>query len=399
MIADDLKTLKRITDTLVSNGYLVDQTREWEYAFDAVPDAVFVININHNIRFINKKLASLLNKTKEEVFNKNCYEVIFDDVSLCDFSECTMEPRQAGEVFLERLRGWYGITQAPIKSNTGKLLGFICILRDITEVELTRRELAVSERKYRSIVKHAPVGLYEVDFSTFKISNVNDLMCQYTGYTQEELLELDVRKLLTTESLKLFIERIKKAIDGEHVEPDVEYEIVRKDNTKKWVQLHTAYRFNDVGLPVGARVVAFDIDERKRARIDVEKKTRLLESIYRSAPGGIGVVDYPDRNIVWVNDKVCQITGYTQEELVGKNASILYPTIDEYVAVGKVKYDLMNTNKDGVGMVKTRWQHKDSHIIPVLLISAKIKDERNRVVFNVLDLDAICESAELTACK
>jgi PAS domain S-box-containing protein len=503
MIADDLKTLKRITDTLVSNGYLVDQTKEWEYAFDAVPDAIFVINLNHRIRYINRKLSSLLNKTRDEVFNLDCYKVIIGDQSLCDFSECKMDPVDVGEVYLDKLRGWFEITQAPIKSGNDKLLGFICILRDVTDrkhaqeklrqlaqfpaenpnpvlrvsaggvllyanspgkkwldqlgwagdgslpenlvsmvhkiygtreraeqeiknkdnsvfwvmavhpeesnyvniysVDITERyvtrcKLEQSEATYRTIVKNAPVGLYEVDFATFKLSNVNDLMVEYTGYSQEELLSMDVRAILTTESQRLFISRIKDSIDGKPVNTNVEFEIKRKNGETRWIQIHTSYKFNDLGMPIGARVVAFDIDEKKRARLETERKTRMLESIYRSSPGAIGVVRYPERTIVWVNDKIEAMTGYTQEELIGKNARVLYASDEDYKNTGNVKYRLMLDSPEGVGTVKTRWRCKNGNDIDILLISSKIKGEENRVVFNALDLDFICENTELAVC-
>jgi PAS domain S-box-containing protein len=398
MIANDLKTLNRITDTLVSNGYLVDQTKEWEYAFDAVPDAIFVINTLHKIRFINRKLVSLLNKTKEEVFNKDCYEVIFGDKSLCDFSQCTEGSHEAGEIFLDTLRGWYQITQSPIKSGTNKLLGFICILRDVTAVEIKRKELAASEKKYRTLVKYAPAALYEIDFTTFKLSNVNDIMCEYTGYTREELGEIDIRKLLTSSSLKLFIERLKLAVDGKPVPADVEFEIVKKNGKYHWALLHTSYTYNELGLPIGARVVALDINDKKLAQIEADKKTRMLESLYRSSPGGIGIVKYPERIILWVNDKVCRITGYTKEELIGNTARMLYCSDEDFLSVGAVKYKLMDNDPDGVGMVKTRFKHKDSSIIPVLLISSKIQGEEDRVVFNVIDLDFICQNTDLVVC-
>jgi PAS domain S-box-containing protein len=398
MIADDLKILKRITDTLVSNGYLVDQTKEWEYAFDAVPDAIFVINLNHRIRYINKKLSSLLNKTKEEVFNQDCYEVIIGEQSLCDFSECKIGPVDVGEVLLTKLCGWYEISQAPIKSATEKLLGYICILRDVTDKKLARIELEQSEKKYRTLVKNAPVGLYELDLTTFRISNVNDLMALYTEYTREELLAIDVRTLLTPESLKLFVSRVKDASDGKPINSDVDFEIVTKSGEIHWVQLHTSYKYNKIGIPTSVSVVAFDIDEKKRARIEVDRKNRMLESIYRSSPGGIGVVRYPDREILWVNDRVCEITGYTREELVGKNARILYASDEDYHRTGAAKYSLMTNSPIGVGMVRTRLIHKDGSIINVLLISSKIQDEEDRVVFNILDLDFICENTELVVC-
>ena len=60
-----------------------------------------------------------------------------------------------------------------------------------------------------------------------------------------------------------------------------------------------------------------------------------MRSIYSVAPTGIGVV--ADRVLKEVNPRICEMTGYTREELIDKNARILYPSQEEYEFVGEGK--------------------------------------------------------------
>ena len=72
-----------------------------------------------------------------------------------------------------------------------------------------------------------------------------------------------------------------------------------------------------------------------------------LASIFRAAPVGIGIVS--NRNFLRVNDRLCTMTGYSPDELIGKNSRILYPSDKDYEYVGKVKYDLIR--EKGIGTV------------------------------------------------
>ena len=71
-----------------------------------------------------------------------------------------------------------------------------------------------------------------------------------------------------------------------------------------------------------------------------EKKLRdtedYLRSVFRVAPVGIGVVI--NREFKQVNERICDMTGYYKEELIGQNARILYPSDEDYKYVGREKY-------------------------------------------------------------
>lgn len=117
---------------------------------------------------------------------------------------------------------------------------------------------------------------------------------------------------------------------------------------------------------------------------DEERTRKMLESILKSAPSGIGVVE--NRVIVQVNDYILDLTGYTREELIGKNARILYPNQRESEYVGREKY--RQISEKGTGSVETRWLRKDGTIRHVILSSTPLNpaDLSEGVTFTVLDI-------------
>ena len=114
-----------------------------------------------------------------------------------------------------------------------------------------------------------------------------------------------------------------------------------------------------------------------------ESESRL-RSIFRAAPVGIGVV--VNRVIKDANDRLCDMTGYSREELVGQSARMLYPTDEDYNYVGSEKY--RQIAEKGTGSVETRWRRKDGTIIDVLLSSTPFNpvDLSAGVTFTALDI-------------
>lgn len=118
----------------------------------------------------------------------------------------------------------------------------------------------------------------------------------------------------------------------------------------------------------------------------------FLKSLFRAAPIGIGVV--VDSVFTQVNMRVCEMTGYSEEELLGKNARMLYPTDDDYEYVGREKY--MQIRDRGTGMVETRWQRKDGEVINILMSSTPfdLSDLSKGVTFTALDITKRKQSEE-----
>jgi len=127
--------------------------------------------------------------------------------------------------------------------------------------------------------------------------------------------------------------------------------------------------------------IAIQKRQAEQALQDGENKMR---SIFRVAPTGIGIVK--DRMLYEVNPRFCDMVGYAKEELIGKNARILYPNQEEFEFVGREKY--RQIREQGTGMVETRFQKKDGSIINIILSSTPldINDFSKGVTFTALDI-------------
>jgi len=140
------------------------------------------------------------------------------------------------------------------------------------------------------------------------------------------------------------------------------------------------------------------------AKLDAEKALKeseeRLQSIFRATPTGIGVVK--DRILLDVNERICEMTGYNRDELIGQSARMLYPSQEEFDFVGREKY--RQVAEKGIGIVETRWQKKDNQIVEILLSSSPLnpKEISLGTTFTALDIterkkgeEALKESEEL----
>ena len=183
-----------------------------------------------------------------------------------------------------RLTGIVSI--APIFDDKGTCTHLVGSVQDITDRKLMEEELRESEEKYHELVKYAPAGIYEYDYETNLFTSVNDVICEYTGYTRDELLTTNFFNILTEESKKLMLARLEKLMANElsikqaEVQT-VEYCIRKKGGEELWVRLSARYIYES-GKLKGSTGVVYNITDRKQAEDmlkESEKKYRELSII------------------------------------------------------------------------------------------------------------------------
>lgn len=157
----------------------------------------------------------------------------------------------------------------------GQIHGTEAFVRDITERKKAEEVLRVSEENYRHLVKYAPTSIYEIDYNGPRFKSVNDIMCQFSGYSREELLSMNPFDIMDPESRQIFQNRIKEGLAGEKIAENVEFKVLHKDGRKLWVSLNVKPTYTDGKLD-GALVVGYDITERKKLE---EKEARVTGSI------------------------------------------------------------------------------------------------------------------------
>ncbi len=205
----------------------------------------------------------------------------------------------------------------------------------------------------------------------------NGQMAQLFGYPRTELLGRSVIEFVAPEHRSLVADAIRAGGNGPY-----EHDMLNPVRGRIPVEVRARQTIID-GRNVRVTAVR-DISARRAAEAAAREGASRLESIFRAAPTGIGIV--AERHLVEVNDRVCSMTGYSRAELVGRNSRVLYPTDEEWAWVGREKYEQIR--RTGLGTVETRWLRKDGAVIDVLLSSSPIdlEDWAKGVTFTALDI-------------
>jgi PAS domain S-box-containing protein len=260
----------------------------------------------------------------------------------------------------------------------------IAPVQDITEFRQLERGLTRSEEKYRLLVQNI-AGVAYKGYQDWSVEFFDEKITSITGYEPDEFNSrkmkwIDIVFKEDIESVRnIFIRALKT--DLPYVR---EYRINTRTGDVRWIQERGRIIFDGKGDIEYITGVFFDVTARKGAEETLRGSEATVNSILRAAPTGIGMV--ADRVIVQANERLCDITGYSREELLGKSARILYPTDQDFEYVGQEKYDQIREH--GTGTVETRFQRKDGRVIEVLLSSTPLdrNDYSAGVTFTALDI-------------
>jgi len=266
---------------------------------DNAPIGMYTTNMKGEFTYSNKKLEELTGYKKENWLNKSFQPIVHpDDLKIIENKiRLRVEGQGSTESFEIRIfdsKGeirWVKINSESIlegEKGLKKLIGMQSFVEDITKRKRSEAALHDSEKKYRHLFNNAPAGMYEIDFVKIKFINVNEAMCEYSGYSEDDFLSMNPLDLLTEDSKKLFLARLGT---DENISDNVEYNILKKNGQELCVILSSDFIY-DNGILKGARVVAHDITERKKIE-DMMIQTEKMMSVGGLAAGMAHEINNP----------------------------------------------------------------------------------------------------------
>ncbi len=350
-------------------------------------DLIAIYDENFNIEYQNKSTHSrILGYDSHKLRKKNFrYSIIHKD----DFENYVNVVREGynkgnfkHQIRLKQKDGvflWFEVRGKTYfdKYHRKKIL---VVSRDITEIKSVEQKLRESEKNFRNLINNVSDVIMKVDLDG-KINYTSPQIYDLFGYEEKELIGYHPFDFIHPEDLPKF-EKLRK--DAPNYRESYTFEFRAKHKKGHYISIFA--KGNIIREKGKVRIIGVlrDVSEQKKAEIELREKTATIESIFRAAPTGIGMV--VDREIKQVNNRFCELVGYSSNELIGKNAKIVYASEKDYDYVGKEKYDQIKEH--GIGTVETQFKRKDGKIIDVLLSSVPInpKDLSAGVTFTALDI-------------
>lgn len=219
------------------------------------------------------------------------------------------------------------------------------------ELKVANEKIEQSELRFRNILENSPIGMCILD-KTYKFFLVNKAFSKIVGYGKAELYTLTPANLSHPDDMVWSGEQLQRMMNGELDSYQLEKRYIRKDGSVVWVHLTTSLLRDAQGEPWNLIGQVQDITARKL----LEDKQRLATTVYNCSNEAMMVTD-ADNQIITTNPAFTALTGYSMDEVLGRNPRILgsgWQSKDFYqqmwqtlASAGHWEGDVWNRKKNG----------------------------------------------------
>src|SRR5690606_8215674 len=194
------------------------------------------------------------------------------------------------------------------------------------------------ERNYRTLLNQAADGIVVMDGNGNYVE-VNDRMCELTGYSQAELLAMNIRDLIHAEDLEQNPLPFEKArITGQVIR--VECRIVRKEGLSLFTEMNS--RMQEDGT---FQAIVRDITERKTFEDALRNSEQKYRHLFEYANDSIFIIDVESAQIIEANRNAAKRLGYRRAELLKMGLDDIeapgeaIPLPETSAGMGKIVYE------------------------------------------------------------
>lgn len=355
----------------------IDSKERLSDIINFLPDATFVIDSAGRVIAWNRAMEKMTHVNADKMLGKGKYEYsipfygkrrkMLIDLALSSTPEIEKEysllwrgkRSVTGEIFIPSLEGrpaylWGKATT--LFNKKGIAVGAIESIRDISlqkkaEMELKKyrvhleelvderteelnktnkrlrievqkrveidRKLKRSEKNYRSIFKHAGIGIFQCT-PTGEFTNVNITMAHMLGYgSPEEMISSIHLDQASSPKANYGFEIISKIKDGKGI-IKFENEFIRKNGDRLIAELNMRVVRDENNTPIYFEGFAQDITSRKKTERALKESEDKYRTIFENT-GAATLLIEEDTTISLINTEFEKLSGYSHDEVEGKS--------------------------------------------------------------------------------
>ncbi len=327
------KVALKVSETLfTSEQQLQRQFAELELLYRTAPVGLCLVDVDFRFVRINDELAAVHGLPADQHIGRSLREVVPD---IADFLEPiyqraieTGEPELKFDVERadrtnpgERLN--YLASFFPVKDDEGQVIGVSTVVQDITDRKRAAAELRLRDHAIAS----SSNGIVIVDAmqDDLPVIYCNPAFERLTGYRKDEFIGRNCRFLQSDDRDQPGLVAIRRAVQEGH-KVTTTLRNYRKDGTMFWSELQIS-PVRDAQDRV-THFVGFqnDVTDRKRVEKNLRDSEARFRALFEQAAVGVAQVDSKSGQFLEINQRFCDIVGYSREQLLNMDfATITHP--------------------------------------------------------------------------
>ena len=374
--------------TRIARQQAEERSRENEQRFRETFEQAAVgitrVDLGGVIVDVNQKFCDMLGYSKPELLGVHIRDITHPE----DYGQGSKYRAQlthhamksaSGEKRFIRKDGsvlWARRTMSTVTDGAGKPLYVISVVEDITE----RKEF---ERRFELTFNHAAVGMTQTDLDS-RFIQVNRKFEEMLGYSRDELVGMSAIELTHPDDRQETVAAREQLLRGEIDSASSEKRLVRKNGHVIWTNRTFSLARGVTGEPVCFITVVEDITERK------EFERRYRETFDQAAVGIVHTSE--DGRYLRVNQRFCEMLGYSESELVGRAAAeFTHPEDREKGADGRPRLWAGEIDKLSE---ERRYFRKDGRVIWTNRTVSLARDAAGRPMYFIRVIEDITERKE-----
>lgn len=363
-----------------------EEARKLASIVESSSDAIIGKNLDGIITSWNKAAEEMYGYSEEEALGQHVTLLAPDKEKEKEIQSIMDKIRkkekvEAFETIRQRKNGdniHVSLTVSPISGEDGEVYGASAIARDITEKKQMEERLQESEKKYRVFFENnaVPTAILDEDMN---IRLANERFEKVSGYSKEELENgVNVLQLMPKKAEKKAKRYHSLRLEGSDLLPDT-YPLTFQDNSGNF--RHLLIRASLIPGTRDTLVSGIDITERENAKQRIEESEKKYRNMVENINDALFIYG-ENGKIIEVNQRACEMLGYSKSELLGRNIS----EIDSKTSGKKFEIRQRQIFLKGRLVFESEYVSKDGKKLPVS-VSANAFEKNDRKIVQCIVRD------------
>ncbi|MBB2144160.1 PAS domain S-box protein [Pedobacter sp. LMG 31464] len=177
-------------------------------------------------------------------------------------------------------------------------------------------QLIDTESKFKNIFDHAAIGIARISSLTGQILEVNQHLCNFLGYTEEELMSKKIKSVIYPDDLAEDRDLFKQILSGNIRQYNNEKRYLTKEGKVIWGNVIITPLWNVGEEPTNHIVIVEDVTKRKREEQILIASQQRIESLINTVDGIVWEGNPEDSTYTFTSKKVQDILGYTPKQFM-----------------------------------------------------------------------------------